>query len=181
MSQFFIATTANNLPPNVPTTFQAIGDGTATPALNTINFAATVTSANTSNGFVVNATGSTVTYTVTNTIIGSATTTDNVTPVQLFNFPLGTTPGVYNFLFKTVAFNVTDGTGAVYQQSFGRRTDGANVFSFGDFDLFENEEGTMQNVLLVIGSSGNAIKFTATGLLGKTIHWSAIGTYLFVS
>lgn len=194
MSQFFIDNISSGpIPPQVPTSFTT-DVGTAVPALNVIdvrgidNTTAFVTTNNNNvNGIVViggavqtNASNR-IQVQLTNRIHGTATTTDGVTPVTIYTFDLGATPGTYMFFTRIVAYNLTDSISASYASFRGIRTTGAAGTLISANTQFISEETTMTNVTVANSIVGNNALLTAIGLAGKTIHWFAVTEYQFIS
>ena len=119
---------------------------------------------------------------LTNRFGTSVTTTDAATTTNLltFAYPL---EGVYTFEFKISAYNVTDQLAASYWIQIGRRSTGAAAFSYGIFDLYENEEGAMADAVVTFPASfatANQMGVSVNGLAGKTINWTLTGLYNFV-
>jgi hypothetical protein len=181
MSQFFIATTSGNLPPNVPTQFTADDATVAVPAANNINLFSDDTTANNVNGIRSTASGSTLTYQLTNRVTGTATTTDGTTPQTIYSFALGATPGTYLFRTYVSAFDTTNNLSAGYASYRVVRTTGAAATAVGTTTAFTTEEGALSGANVVNDVSGNNATLTATGIDGATIHWIALTEYLFIS
>lgn len=190
MSHWDVGTTAGNLPPTVPTTFQAqnngVSDGgTAVPAGNIINFNASATNANNVNGIQVSATGSTVTYQLTNRYSGSTTTAGALTATPLIISI--TSPGMYIFESSVIGYKSTaPASGVAYkliaavlvsggiativgaQDKFVRETDGTG----GTTDL------TAADANFTVTGANNQLSLTVTGVAGSNISWSYLGTYV---
>ena len=180
MSQFFIPTTAGNLPPAVPTSF-VTNSGVATPVANVLNVLGDDSTINNVNGITTTGSGNTATVLLTNRIVGTGTTTDGTTPQTLYTFPLGATPGTYLFFTKVVAYNVTDSLSAGYSSFRVNRTTGAAASNIGATTAFATEEGTMSGVDVVNSVAANNATLQATGLPGKTINFFAVTDYIFIS
>lgn len=166
--------------PSVPTSF-ATDSGTATPAANTITIVGDDTSANDNDGITTTGSGSTVTVLLTNRITGTGTTTDGVTPVTIYSFPLGAVPGTYLFTAECVAYDVTDALSSGYTSYAVVRTTGAAGTIISSSVGLITEEGIMSGVSVVNSISGNNLLLEATGLAAKTINYRALTTYTFVS
>jgi hypothetical protein len=186
MSQFFIATTSGNLPPDVPLQFTT-DNGTAVPSGNILDVRGIDVTDNNENGIQVEGgavqTGASnrLQVQLTNRITGTAQTTDGATPVTLSTFSLGATPGTYLFTTKIIAYNTTDGLGAGYSVASTVRTNGITATSIGANTAFSDEEGVMSGVAVIQGVSGNSDVITVTGITGKTINWRVLTDYIFVS
>lgn len=167
--------------PTVAITYTADDATTATPADNNLNVFSADVDANNLNGIRSVASGSTVTYQLTNRITGTATTTDGITPVTIYSFSLGATPGTYTFLIRIAAFNSTDALGAGYTSFAIVRTTGAAGTVLGSSVGIADEEGAMTTVLVANQVTGNNYELVATGLAGKTINYVAVTEYVFAS
>lgn len=184
-----VSTLASTLPVTVPTSFLTTNNtsvvgtpgGTATLTANVLTLNAASVSTNDVSGIQAAAIGSTVVYELTNRIQGSGTTVDGSTPVQLYSFPLGTTPGVYQFTTTLVAYNTTDSIGAGYTSYRTVRTTGAEGVLIDAFISSIGEEGAMTGISVVNSISGNNVVLSATGLTDKIIDYYALTTYIFVS
>lgn len=193
MSQFYV-NSGGVLPPppTIPTSFTTdVGDnnpatspGTAIPSANVLEILGRDTTQNNDNGIRTDAdpnNGNIVYVELTNRITGSGTTTDAVTPLVLYTFPLGAVPGTYLFSQQIVAYNQTDSLGAVYQGVRGVRTTGAAGVLINSNLVLLGEEGTFSLAEVINSISGNNSVLTITGLAGKTIDWYVLTTYIFVS
>jgi hypothetical protein len=179
MSQFYQGVTAGSLPPSVPTSF-VTDSGTAIPVGNILNVLTNESSVNNDNGIQSIGAGNTVTVRLTNRLTSTLTTT-NATPGTLLTFPLGATPGTYIVEGDITAYDVTDAAGASYTYIGAAITDGATgtEISIENKDLFE--QAAMAAADFNISVSANSLLIGVTGIAGKTIHWSAVLTYRFVS
>jgi hypothetical protein len=192
MSQFYVNSAGvTPPPPTIPTSFVTdIGDnnpatspGTAIPALNVLQILGRDNDQDNPNGIRTDAdpnNGNIVYVELTNRIRSSGTTTDAVTPLVLYTFPLGATPGTYIFTQQVVAYNQTDSLGAVYSGIRGVRTTGAAGVLINANLILLGEEGTFSLVEVVNSISGNNAVLTITGIAGKTIDWEVLTTYIFV-
>lgn len=184
MSQVYkILTSAGPTPPAIPTQFTADDATIAVPTSNNLNVFSRDTTDSNDNGVQTTAdpNGDDNLYLeLTNRIIGTATTTDAATPVQVYSFNLGATPATYLFEVRLIAYNVTDGLSAGYTSFRTTKTDGAAATDISATPGIVSEETTMTGVLAVNSVSGNNLLLTVNGLLGKTIHWKALTTYIMV-
>lgn len=183
MSQIYKSLASGPTPPAIPTQFTD-DIGISVPDSNNLNVLGAESSTNNNNGIFTEADpnpGDNLYVTLSNRITGTATTTDNVTPQQIYSFDLGGTAANYLFEVRLVAYNITDGLGAGYTSYRTVKTDGATATNISATPGFISEESTMLDVLAVNSTSGNSILLTVTGLAGKTIRWKALTTYIMVS
>lgn len=187
MSQIYKPlTSAGPIPPIIPTTFTT-HDGAATPAANNLNVFTSqtgVTTAGTDNnikGVTTSATGSTVNVILTNRITGTATTTDGVTPANVFTFNLGAIPGTYLFRSYLVVYDLTGSLGGGYSSFATVRTTGAVGTLLNTGNFFISEEGALSALDLANEVTANTLQLNVTGIAGKTIHYNALTEFIFVS
>lgn len=181
MSQFFISSTAAPPPPQVATSFVTDIGGPAVPVANVLNVPGGTSTSNNINGIQTLGSGNTLTIQLTNRIIGSGTTTDGVTPVTLFSFPMGAVPGTYSFTIHLAVFDVTDSIGAGYSVIDVVRTTGAAGVLIGGNIASSEEEGALTNLSFSSIISGNNFVVEVIGLAGKTINYVSITDYVFAS
>lgn len=183
MSQIYKPTSSGNLPPSVPTSFVTDVNSPSIPIANVENvFGGTITTNNTKGVQTDGSSGSnTLTVQLTNRINGSATTTDGVTPVNLYSFNLGATPGTYLFTTNVVGFDITDAKGAGYASYRCVRTTGAAGVLIDAVIASLSEESPFTDAEVVNNIVGNSVTVTVTGVAGKTIDWYVLTTYVFVS
>ena len=174
-------TSAGPIPPIIAITYTADDATTATPAANNLNLFSEDVSTNNLNGVQSTAAGSTLTYQLTNRITGTATTTDGATPVNVFTFNLGATPGNYLFRSYLTVFNDTDKLGASYSSFASVRTTGALGTLLNSGNYFISEETGMETLDLANEVTANTLALNVTGLADKTIRYVALTEYIFVS
>ncbi len=157
--------------------------GPVPPTANNINIVGGNSTQNNTLGITVagNAGTSTETVTLTNRITGTATTTDAITPMTVYTFPLGTTPGTYLFTSKFVVYDLTDSLSAGYASEATVRTDGATATLLSTGNFFDSEEGALSGIDVANTVTANSLTIVVMGLLGKTIHYFAKTEYIFVS
>ncbi len=175
-----ISTTSGPVPPTVATKYTADDLTTATPSSNNLNLFSSETNANNDNGIRSIASGSTVTYQLTNRITGTVTTTD-ATPTTLVSLSLGATPGTYTVTGNLCAYDLTDVAGGSYDYEGAAITDGVTATELGSETRNIFESAAMATSDFSFGVSGNTASIVVTGIAGKTIHWSALFNYRFVS
>lgn len=176
-------------PPNVPTSFQAqndgVNDGSATPAANIINFNATSEETNTENGFIVSASGNTVTYSTTNrfSTAGSVTTTD-ATVTTIADLDLATIgTGVFTFDVQIAGYDVTDSEGVGYAIFGTLKNIGGVVTRIGTPDKINNEDTLPVDITAADANltfSGTNAIVEVTGIAAKTFRWRAVATFVYV-
>lgn len=186
MSQIIVPMTSGNVPPNIPTSF-ATQDGTAVPSANVLIVNAFDSTENNSNGIITKGgivgtgTSNEVDVILTNRVTGTATTTDGITPVNVFTFQLGVTPGAYVFTSKLTVFNLTDSLSAGYSSQASVVTNGIAGTLIDTGNFFTSEEAGMETLDLENSVTGNTLQLNVTGLAGKTIHYVALTDFIFVS
>lgn len=186
MSQIQQPASSQPPPPSVPTNFET-QDGTATTSNNILIVNGDDSTENNINGITAKGgvagtgTANEVDIVLTNRITGSGQTTDDVTPVVLYTFPLGATPGNYNFFIRCTAYDVDDSLGAAYTSFSGIRTTGAAGVVLGANVGMVTEEGALEDAVLTNQVTGNNYELVVTGLAGKTINYVALTEYIFVS
>lgn len=183
MSQIYKSPAAGPVPPSVPTSF-VTQDGTAVPALNILLVNGFDSSENNDNGIITKGgvigtgTSNEMDIVLTNRITGTATTTDAATTQNLYTFPLGATPATYLLEVQVIGYNATDALSAGYTSSRVLKTDGITATLINTSLGIVAEEGAMTGVLVANGVSGNNATLDVNGLIGKTIRWSALTTYM---
>lgn len=186
-----LLTSAGPIPPIIATSYQT-QNGTAVPAANILIVNAYDVSENNFNGIETKGgvaggdppgTGAAneVDVYLTNRIVGTATTTDAVTPVVLTSFALGATPATYLLEIRIIAYNVTDALSAGYTSTSTIRTTGAAATEISANPGIISEESTMTGVTVSNFIVGNTVETEVQGLAGKTINWRALTTYILVS
>jgi len=182
MSQFYVGLSSGNLPPTVPTSF-VTDSGTIIPAANIVNLVGGETNVNNDNGIrvIANLTGSNNgVVQLTNRITGTVTTVD-ATPTTMIIVGLGATPGTYLAFGDLTAYNVTDSAGASYTFEGAAVTTGAAGTEIGQEVRNLFEQAAMAATDFSFTVSGNNAVITVTGIAGKTIDWSCLFNYRFVS
>ncbi len=190
MSQIIIPATPGNLPPSVPESFTTdvqdnttSGPGNSVPVLHVLQIKGRETNQNNDNGIRTDSDpegGNIIYVELTNRITGTVTTTD-ATPTTLVSLPMGTISGVYLVQGDITAYDVTDSEGAAYTFIGAAKTDGATgtEISVEAKDVFE--EVAMAAADFTLGVTGNDAFISVQGIIGKTINWSCLFTYRFVS
>lgn len=178
-----ISTTAGPVPPIVPTSF-VTQDGTAVPAANILIVNGIDSTENNANGIITKGgvvgtgTANEVDVVITNRLQGSVSTVGAATGDIIIFTP--TVVGTYCVEFRASAYNTTSSLGAGYSVFGAIRFDGVNSNICDTFDEINNEEGTMSSVDIAVVVSGASTILRATGYLGQTINWGAVGLYTFI-
>lgn len=190
MSQIFKASSSSPPPPSVPTNFVA-QTGTAVPALNILLVNAYDSSEDNANGIVTKggvsagdppgsgATNELDIY-LTNRLQGTGTTV-GATTADLVTFALGASPGAYLFNFTVAVFNAATPASAGYETYTTIRTTGAAASIIDDTDSIVHEEAALITTNAEMVISGNNAIFRVTGVVGLTINWAVVGTYVKVT
>jgi len=116
-----------------------------------------------------------------NTLTGTVTTVGAVTS-PVVTIPLGGTPGTYTLDITVAGFATVGGPlGAGYTLVGAVRTTGGAAVLLPNQALDDFEEGALSAGNCQIAVSGNNAVIEVTGTAGKTINWSAIVRFIFVS
>jgi len=158
--------------------------GVITPVGNNINVLTTgsssVQSQNFNNGIrTVNGGAAELDVVLTNRATGQVTT-NNAVATTIITFPLGATPGVYNFTGSVTAFDSTDVAGACYNVLIGVRTTGAAGTFVGADEIGTVVEPALNAADVLITISVNSLVVQVLGIAAKTIDWDALLNYRFV-
>lgn len=176
MSQFFVSTSAGNLPPTVAESF-VTNNGTAVPAAHVLNVLggpgiSTYASPDGSNNLFIK---------LENGCSGTVTTTD-ATPTQIQCIALGAVPGSYMVRTQVAAFSTSPSNlAAGYFITACVRTTGVAGIVVGTPDKIVFEEGALTPANATISVSGNNLVIVVTGVSGITIDWKESSTATFVS
>jgi hypothetical protein len=164
----------------VPTSFVTDINSPAIPVANVLNVLGNDTTANNVNGIQTDgSSGSNIlTVQLTNRFQGAVTTAGAVTSTLISFTP--TVIGTYAIEYRVGAYNTTSLLGAGYSVFGSARFDGVNSNLCGTADRIVNEEGTMTSANITFSVSGANIVLSASGYLGQSINWSAVGLYTFV-
>jgi len=170
------------VPPTVATSYPTDENSPAIPSGNVLNVFGG--DSRDDNDFGIQTDGSsgsnTLTVQLTNRVRGTVSTS-NATPTVIITDILTSTPGVYEISGSVVAYNLTDVAGASYSVTSGIRSTGASSVEIGTEVTSNFEEVAMVDCDVTVTVSGNNILINVIGLVGKTINWSGLFTYRFVS
>jgi|SRR5215831_5039931 len=180
MSQIYKSLAAGPVPPTVPTSF-VTDDGTAIPALNTLNVNGIDSTENNTNGILTRANpnlSDNLEIIITNRLQGTVTTVGAATsPIITFTPVL---VGTYTLEFRIAAYNTTSLLGSGYSIFQAFRFDGVNSNLCGIVDRIVNEEGAMSSANVTTTVSGANFIVNGVGYALQTINWSAVGLYTYV-
>lgn len=166
--------------PSVPTSFVTDVGGPAVPVANVLNILGNDTTVNNANGIRTNDGGNTVTVELTNRLQGTVTTVGAVTS-DAITFALDSVnPAVYHFDFIVCGRDTGTGDGIGYSVNATARTDGAAATMIQTPDISSDEDTSLAAASVDVVASANNIILQLTGVVGQTINFSAVGTYVVV-
>jgi len=172
------------IPGDVPTQFTALTSGgsptTAVPSGNNINFDAEVNNSNSATGFTASASGSTVTYTLTNRFNVAATFSDT-NPHVLYTQVLSAAPTSYLFVWDLIILNTTSGLLSAYSIRIPLRTNGSIAQIIQPIDNYTCDEGAMSGLVVASTPVGNSYEISVTGYNTDVIDYNLSGYYIEVS
>ncbi len=142
-----------------------------------ISVSATSDNTNTAAGIYATTVANAATVILSNRLAGTGTTV-GATTADLITFALGATPGVYTLETTVSGFESTTPAGCGYNVFGTVRTTGAAATLVGTPDKIVNEEAalTLCDISMVV--SGNNVIIRATGTVGLTTNWNAVGYYV---
>lgn len=109
---------------------------------------------------------------VTETIVSGTGTTIGTSTADLITFPLGATPGTFQFEARVKGFEATTPAGAGYNLYATFTTDGATATLVGVQDVF-NVNAVLNTASATFVASGNNAVLRVQGVTALTINWSA--------
>lgn len=183
MSNAFLRTSAGNLPPVVATSYVTDINSPAIPAANVLNVPGGDVTTSNDNGIQTDGSSGSNTLTVqlTNRILGTATTTDDVTVVPLLSFSLGATPATYLLDIQIIGYNQTSLLSSAVRDFACVRTTGAAGQLVQTQPAILIDEGAMLGTTVTSNVTSNTYFIEVTGLPASTIHWKALVTYIVVT
>lgn len=142
-----------------------------------VSVSATSDSTNTAEGIYATTVANAATVILSNRVTGTGSTV-GATTADLITFALGATPGVFTLETSVSGFETTTPAGCGYNIFGTVRTTGAAATLVGTPDKIVNEEAalTLCDVNMVV--SGNNVIIRATGTVGLTSGWNAVGYYV---
>jgi hypothetical protein len=183
MSQAGIINTSSGpVPPTVATTYVTDVNSPAVPAANVLNVLGNDTTVNNNNGIRTDGSSgsNTLTLQLTNRLQGTGTTV-GATTADLVTFSLGATPGAYNFELKVIGFDAVSPSATGFTILGTMRTSGAAAALVGTPDETVVEDIAMLTSDVDMVASGNNLIIRSTGVLGLSINWNVVATYVFIS
>ena len=181
MSQIFKASTASPPPPTSLTTI-VTDSGTVLVAANTVNMTGGQTSVDNDNGVrtIANPNNSNnEVIQLTNRLTGSGTSV-NAASADLITFALGASAAVYRFSFYVSGRDTGTGDGLGYTVDGSARTNGAAATIISTPDVDADEDASLLTATIDLVASGNNVILRVNGVVGQTITYKAVGTYVVV-
>ena len=158
-------------------------DGVVTPAGGNVNLLADDTTANNVNGITVDGnTANTATILLTNRLQGTGTST-NASNADLITLDLGGSAAVYRFEFLVAGRSTAGaatGQGVSYFLTGAVRTDGATATIISTPFQDVDEDAALIGGAAAIVASGNNLILRLVGILGETISYNSVGSYVVV-
>lgn len=169
------------MPPVVATTYVTDVNSPAIPAANILNVLGNDTTANNNNGLRTDGSSGSNTLTVqlTNRLQGTGSTI-GATTADLVTFPLGATPGAFNFEIKVIGFDSATPSATGFTILGTMRTTGVAAALVGTPDETVVEDVAMISADVDMVASGNNLIIRVTGVAGLSISWNTVSTYVFV-
>ncbi len=181
MSEYHINSQSVTPPPTVPTSF-VTDDGTAIPALNILNVNGIDSTENNSNGIITRATpasGNVLQVVLTNRLAGTGTST-NASVLNLSTLTLGSSAGVYRFQFDISGRDTVSGDGIGYTVFASAKTNGVTGTIISTPFIDNDEDASLVAASADFVASGNTVILQVTGVAGRTINYSSVGSYVVV-
>lgn len=187
MSQVAMINVTGNIP-QIPTSFTTdyntafTATGTSIPVANVENVVGGFSAIDNANGIATQATpdgDKNLLVLLTNRVRGAQSSVNGAT-IDLITVPLGIVPAVYRFRVEIVGRDTTSGDGAGYTFFGTIKTDGITATGIATPFIDEDEDISLIPSLVGLAVSGNNGVLQVTGILGKTIAYVAVGTYIKV-
>lgn len=172
MSQVSIINIESNNP-QIPTQF--VGNvGVAIPIANVLEILG-----DTNVGLSTIASGNTVTITFDNILQGTATSV-NASVEDLITFTLAASPSAYRFDFQITGRDTSTNDCVGYTMFASAKTDGSVSTIVASPFTDNDEDASLISASLSLVTSGNDIIVRVTGVVGQTINYKGVGTYVVV-
>lgn len=170
------------VPPTVATSYVTDVNSPAIPAANILNVLGNDSTANSNNGIRTDGSSGSNTLTVqlTNRLQGTGTTI-GATTSDLVTFSLGAVAGAFNFELKVIGYTSTGPACSAFIILGAMRTDGASATLVGIPDETVIEDASLLACDVDMVASVNNLIIRSTGVIGLTINWNVVATYVFVS
>lgn len=182
MSQVIKSLLSGPVPPAVATSYVTDVNSPAIPIANVLNVLGNDTTANNNNGIRTDGSSGSNTLSVqlTNRLQGTGTTV-GATTADLVTFPLGATPGAYNFELKVVGYTATGPAATAYTVLGTMRTTGAAATLVGTPDETVIEDVSLLASDVDMIASANNLIIRVLGVAGVSLNWNVVSTYVFIS
>ncbi len=181
MSQIYKTSTGSPLPPEVATSY-VTDDGTSIASGNIENVKGVDSTENNANGVLTRANpnlSNNLQVILTNRLQGTATST-NASNADMVTFSLAATPTVYRFYFDATGRDTGSGDGVGYTLYGSARTDGASATIIATPFIDTDEDASLIGASINLLASANSIVLRGIGVAGRTVNFSAVGTYVQV-
>ena len=179
MSNAYLLTSSNNLPPDVPTSF-VTDDGTSIPALNVENILGVDSTENNSNGIFTRANpdlSNNLEIVLSNRISVITTTSDGAGQTQTITLMTPTNATALNFECNFIAYDAAnDEAGGGDQQGISRKSAGTAVIVNVSDSFDQSDPGLVSIDWNVIPTAGD-LQAEVVGVAGRTLTWTITFTY----
>lgn len=184
MSQFWVGSSASNLPSSVAEEFDT-QSGNAVPSSHILIVNGIDSTENNANGIIskggVVGTGvsNELDIVLTNRYQQTTTTSDGAGQTQTVTILSALSAGTYTLDMSIAAFDSVTPAGNGYTIVGSVRSTGAAATLIPNQQKDSFEEAVGANA--VMGISGNTVTVTLTGIAGKSYNWNITGTYTLAS
>lgn len=181
MSQIYKSIASGPTPPTLLTTI-ITDSGSVVVSSNTVNMNGGQTSVDNDNGIrtIANPNNSNnEVIQLTNRLSGSGSSV-NAASADLITFTLGASAAVYRFSFYVSGRDTSTGDGLGYTVDGSARTNGAAATIISTPDVDADEDASLLTATIDLVASGNNVILRVNGVVGLTISYKAVGTYVVV-
>lgn len=179
MSNAYLLTSSNNLPPDVPTSF-VTDDGTAIPAANVLNVNGIDSIENNQNGIFTRANpdlSDNLEVVLSNRISTTTTTSDGAGQTQTITLITPTNATALNFEANFIAYDaINDEAGGGDQQGISRKSAGTAVI-VNVSDSFDQADPGLAAIDWNIIATAGDLQAQVVGVAGRTLTWTITFTY----